>query len=208
MRGRERPFFSVDNERNIVVPIFIEHNGFSHFERLKEEISDWLLHDEPKPLEFNDDPDRVYFAQVIDIKTDETSRLGSDATIQFLSDSKYSLERNLTIIDTLTSTILGHKSTPWKSKTTFTANQTGYELKFNTPGKTALREINKIKLNYNFIAGDILEIDYSKRKVTLNGNDISNTVVILQSNFMELPIGDVEIMVNHRTEFYYNERYY
>lgn len=208
MRGRDRPFFAVDDEREITVPIFIEHIDFSHYERLKEEISAWLKHDEPKPLEFKDDPDRVYFAKVTNIETDQTNRLGSDATIHFLSDSKYSHERTILIDTSTTELIEGHKSTPWKTKTTFTENQTGYELQFNSPGKTDLREINKIKLNYNFIAGDVLEIDYSKRKVTLNGVDRTNTVVILQSNFMELPIGSVEFVANHRTELFYNERYY
>lgn len=208
MRGRVRPFFASENSRLIKVPVHIRHSGFAHFEKLKEEISFWLIHEEPKSLEFEDDPDRVYFAKVTDIEIEETHRLGSDVIIHFSCDSKYSLERTLTINDQLSSKIAGHKSTPWKSKTTFTEAKTGYELIFNSPGKTELREINKIKLNYNFIRGDVLEIDYSKRKVTVNGRDITNTVVILQSNFMELPIGDVEFVVDHKTEFYYYERYY
>ena len=208
MRGRERPFFSSPDGREIKVPVHIEHNGFSHYERLKEEISVWLKHDGPKSLEFKDDPDRVYFAEVSSIETDDTHPRGSDATIHFSCDSKYSLERQLTIHNELSTVVKGHKSTPWKTKTTFTANQSSYEIKFNAPGKSALRDINIIKLNYNFVKGDVLKIDYSKREVTLNGKDITNTVVILQSNFMELPIGNVEISASHVTDFYYNERYY
>lgn len=208
MRGRERPFFESDSGREISVPVFIKHSSFSHFERLKEEISVWLKHDDEKTLEFKDDPDRVYFATVTDIETTNTHRLGSDALIHFLSDSKYSQERQLTINSTLSSNIKGHKSTPWKTKTVFSTNQTGYELQFNSPGKSYLFDINKIKLNYNFIAGDVLEIDYLKRKVSVNGVDRSNILTIIQSNWMELPIGDVEFSANHRTEFYYHERYY
>lgn len=208
MRGRERPFFAVEDERNIEVPVFIKHNGFSHYERLKEDIAYWLKHEEPKPLEFRDDPDRVYFARVTDIDTTNTHPMGSDALIHFLSESKYSLERQLNINNELTSNIEGHKATAWKTKTIFAINRTGYEIQFNSPSKTSLRDIGKIKLNYNFSAGDILEIDYSKRLVKLNGKDITNTLVILQSNFMELPIDTVEFKSSDETNFYYHERYY
>src|SRR5690606_10226771 len=98
--------------------------------------------------------------------------------------------------------------TQWRTKTTFSAKQTGYELQFNLPGKTALKDICKIKLNGNFIQGDILEIDYRKRRVTLNQKDITNQLVILQSNFKELDIGNVEFTSNHKTDVFYHERYY
>src|SRR5699024_6546510 len=110
--------------------------------------------------------------------------------------------------NTSTRTIAGHKSTAWKTKTVFNSKQTGYELQFKAPGKGALRDINKIVVKGNFISGDMLEIDYSKRKITLNGNDISNQLVIMQSNYKELDIGTVDFSANHKTEIYYHERYY
>lgn len=222
--GRERPFFAplqrnyrgfenlIGTERGtrkISVPVGIRYRSLSDVERIKEGIAGWLVYDEPKILEFKDDPDRFYHAVVDDtINNGFLYNKSTEATISFFCGYKYSHERTITINPTATKLIEGHKSTPWKSKTTFTANQTGYELQFNNPGKTALRDINIIKLNYNFIKGDVLQINYSKRLITLNGNDITNTVSILQSNFMELPIGQVEFVANHRTEFYYNERYY
>lgn len=208
LRGRSRPFFASEDGREITVPVLITHNGFSHYQKLKEEIAEWLVHDEPKRLEFADDPDRLYWAKTTNIEQGDEHPRGSDATIHFKCDSKYSQERKLTVTSKLTHNIKGHKSTQWRTKTKFNTNQTGYELAFNSPGKTSLRGINKIKLNYDFIQGDILEIDYSKRKVTVNRKDITNTLVILQSNFMELPIGEVNFSVSHPTEFYYHERYY
>ncbi|GIN74035.1 hypothetical protein J14TS2_45100 [Bacillus sp. J14TS2] len=209
LRGRKRPFFERDGERRIEVPILIKHDGFSHYQKLKEEIAEWLIHEDAKELIFNDDDDdRRYFAMTDDIEEGDEYLDMSFATIVFICHSKYSDERTFTLNKSLTKSIDGHKSTPWKTKTTFSANQTGYEIKFNSPGKTDLRDINKVKLNYDFVAGDILEIGYSKRRVTLNGKDITNTVVILQSNFIELPIGQVEFTTNHKTEFYYHERYF
>lgn len=208
LRGRKRPFFEKDGERRIEVPILIKHDDFSHYQKLKEDMALWLKHDDPKALKFQDDNDRQYFAITEDIEEGDEFLDVSFATIVFICHSKYSGERTFTLNKSLTKTIDGHKPTPWKTKTTFSANQTGYEIKFNSPGKSDLREINKVKLNYDFVAGDILEIDYLKRKVTVNGVDRSNILVILQSNYTELPIGQVEFTANYKTEFYYHERYF
>lgn len=210
MSGKERPFFAEnENERNISVPLFIEHKGFTDLERKKEEVAHWLKHEELKKLEFSDDPDRLYLAKVIEIDMTNTHRFGTDVLVKFECSYKYSQERRVSCTNEISvENIIGHKPTQWKTKTTFTANQTGYEIKFNAPGKTALRDVNIIKLNFNFKKGDVLQIDYSKREVLLNGKDITNTLVIIQSNFMELPIGQVEFTANHATEFYYHERYY
>ena len=224
LRGRIRPFFAplsrsskfdsglirTDRGHRIIeVPVFIEYDGISHFRSLTEEIAEWLVHDEPKILEFADEPDRIYFAVVDDTVSENIVRNnGTDVIIKFVCGYKYSQERNIKIEEQTAKTINGHKPTMWKTKTTFTENQSSYEIKFNTPGKIDLRDINIIKLNYNFVKGDVLEIDYSKREVTVSGIDITNTVVILKSNFMELPIGQVEFTASHDTEIYYYERYY
>lgn len=208
LRDRKRPFFEKDGERVIEVPILIKHNGFSDYQKHKEDVAEWLIHEEPKELIFEDDDDRRYFAKVDDIDEGDEYQTMAMATVIFICHSKYSLERTLTIDTTATESIKGHKSTPWKTKTTFEENQSGYELQFNSPGKSDLRYIGKIKLNYNFQRGDVLEIDYSKRKVTVNGVDRSNILVILQSNYMELPVGEVQLEASHETELFYSERYY
>lgn len=208
LRGRSRPFFESADGREVSVPILIKHESFSHYQKLKEEIACWLKHGEPKTLEFKDDADRVYFAKIIKIDQGEEHPRGSEATLHFECHSKYSHERTIKIDATKTETIKGHKSTPWKTKTTFTEKQTSYELIFNTPGKSDLRDICKIKLNYDFVKGDVLVVDYNKRKITVNGVDRSNILIILESNYMELPIGDVEFEASHETELFYHERYY
>lgn len=222
LRGRIRPFFAplsrdkkFDNNlvktdrghRVIEVPVFIKYDNLEHFRALTEDIAGWLVHDKPKVLSFKDEPDRIYYALVDDtMNEDFLYNIGTESVIKFICGYKYSQER---IIEaTGTHDIKGHTSTTWKTKTVFTSNQTGYTLQFNAPGKTELKDINKIVLNGTFRSGDILEIDYKRRRVELNGNDVTNQLVILQSNWIELPIRNVEFEANHKTEVFYHERYY
>lgn len=223
IKSKGRPFFTPLNRNYMdkaysdlrtdkgvtVLPVYvhIEFDNFTDFERKKEDMAQWLIHDEPKILSFSDDPERIFWAAVDgSIDYDNAYPTAADAVIKFICGYKYSTEKQITA--TGTKNISGHLPTIWRTKTTFTANQTGYELQFNLPGKTALRDICKIKLNGNFISGDVLEILYSKRKILLNNNDITNQLVILQSNFKELDIGQVIFTSSHETTFYYHERYY
>lgn len=222
LRGRIRPFFAplsryskfdsrlvkTDRGHRIIdVPVFIKYENLEEYRSLTEDIAEWLVHDDPKKLEFADEPDRLYFAMVDNtISENIVLKNGTNVFIRFVCGYKYSQER--TISATGTNEIKGHKSTPWRTKTTFASDQVGYDFKFNAPGKTALRDINKIKLNYSFKNNDVLEIDYSKRRVLVNGKDVTNTLVIIQSNFMELPIGQVEFESSNDTEVFYHERYY
>lgn len=222
LRGRMRPFIAplirdkkfdshlVKTDRGhrfIEVPVFIKYDSLEHFRTLTEDIAEWLVHDEPKVLSFKDEPDRMYYALVDDtMNEDFLYNIGTESVIKFICGYKYSQER--TIQATGNHTIAGHTSTSWRTKTVFSSNVTGYELQFNAPGKTALRDINKIVVKGNFISGDTLEVDYSKRKIKLNGKDISNQLVIIQSNYRELDIGSVEFSSSYKTEIYYHERYY
>lgn len=173
-----------------------------------EEVALWLNTDDVAPLIFDDQPNRIYWS-ILDGAVDEEEIVSfAKASLEFLCLDKTSLERKLTINNTLTSNIGGHESTTWKTKTIFTTNQTGYTLQFNSPGETDLKDINKIVLNGSFRSGDILEIFYKSRSVKLNGKDISNQLVIMQSNWTALPVGNIEVESNHKTELFYHERYY
>ncbi len=224
LRGRQREFFApITNEskfsshlvkqdrghRTLIIPIWIKYKNMKELRGITEDMAKWLVHSEPKTLEFEDEPDRLYWAVVDDTINEETLyNQGTEATITFIAGYKYSHERTIDVNLTANEPIEGHKSTTWKSRTTFTSNQSVFELEFKQEGKEKLRDITKIRLKYNFVEGDIMEIDYSKRKVTVNGEDISNTIVILKSNFAELPIGKVDFEASHKTDVIYSERYY
>lgn len=225
LRGRERPAWAskdreisdshrliktTTNAREISVPVKIDHKGFSDLQKIKEDLAGWLVTKNPKPLEFADDPNRFYLA-VVDGEMDLDEFLyWGEGLIKFVCPDpfKYSDQKQINVNLTNNKVIDGHESTLWKTKTTFTSSASSYELQFNSQDKTELRDICKLKLNYDFIRGDILEIDYRKRKITVNGVDRSNILSILQSNYMELPIGQVSFNASHATNLYYNERYY
>lgn len=222
LRGRTRPFFAplirekkFDNSlvktdrghRVIETPVFISYENIEHFRTLTEDIAGWLVQDEPKKLIFKDEPDRMYFALVNDTMNEEfLYNIGTESLITFICGYKYSLEKELEA--TGTHNIKGHKSTFWRTRTEFTSKASQYTLQFNAPDKSDLRDINKIVINFNFTVGDILEIDFLKRQIKINDVDISNTLSIISSNYMELPIGDVEFSATEETNIFYNERYY
>ena len=50
--------------RVITVPVLVKAENISDLQKVKEDMADWLVHDEPKELIFKDEPDRVYYALV------------------------------------------------------------------------------------------------------------------------------------------------
>lgn len=94
--------------------------------------------------------------------------------------------------------IAGQTEMPWTSKTTFTAPQSQYVLE-SIKGK--------ITLNYEFISGDVLEIDYETRDIKLNGV-ILDVGLSLNSVWFDLSVGDMWFVASHVTELSYRERFY
>lgn len=173
-----------------------------------EEIALWLNTDDVAPLIFDDQPNRIYWS-ILDGSVDEEEIVSfAKASFEFLCVDKTGLEKSVLIDGSETVNVNGHIPTFWRTHTEFTANVTGYELAFTPADKGELKDINKIVLNGDFRSGDVLEIDYSKRRVMLNNRDISNQLVIIQSNYKELDIGSVEVSSSVPTTVYYHERYY
>src|SRR5690606_10709604 len=50
--------------REIVVPVIINAENIKDLQKIKEDMAERLVHDEPKELIFKDEPDRVYYAVV------------------------------------------------------------------------------------------------------------------------------------------------
>lgn len=195
-RVRKRRFASME----LPVPITIKSD--QPIEMLIEDMSNWLVHDEPKKLEFVDAPNRYYLARYNGMEYLKRNPYYAMGTIFFYLPEGYRFGKtnDLNIISTFqTFNILGQDKTPWTSKTTFTSSANQYILETNQGGK--------IILNYNFIAGDVLEIDYKKRKVTLNGN-LLQTAISIYSHWFDLKPGQMQIRASHQTTLTYTERYY
>ena len=50
--------------RVITVPVLVKAENISDLQKTKEDMAEWLVHDEPKELILKDEPDRVYYAVV------------------------------------------------------------------------------------------------------------------------------------------------
>ncbi len=217
LRGRDRPFWAnrthnID-ERNrvrktstdpriITVPILIMHDGFSDLQRKKEDIANWLVHDEVKTLKFIDDPNRHYHALVDGILDHEEASYWADGEITFVCPMPFKLGETKPINLTTTNqtfNITGQVETPWTSRTVFTESASQFKIESSNG-------LNII-LNYGFIKGHVLEIDYNTRDVFLKGNDLS-VAIDLRTEWFELPVGNVVLKASHPTEVTYTERYY
>lgn len=50
--------------RAINIPVKVESKGGENLQKLKEDLAEWLVHDDVKELVFDDEPDRTYYAVV------------------------------------------------------------------------------------------------------------------------------------------------
>src|SRR5690606_21362929 len=71
------------------VTVFNKADDISDLQKVKEDLAEWLIHDEPKELVFKDEPDRTYYA-VVDgsLDLDELVRWG-EGVITFICPDPY-----------------------------------------------------------------------------------------------------------------------
>ena len=63
--------------RELEITIVIESQSFTELKVMAEDLADWLVTDEPKPLIFDDEPHRVYYAMIDGgMEMDEIVRVG------------------------------------------------------------------------------------------------------------------------------------
>lgn len=186
---------------DLILPVPVTIYGNPTIEDLNEDLTKWLVHEEPKKLSFKDRPDRYYLAEYESMDLDER-KYRAKGTINFYlaQGYRFGADELLNLTDVMSPfNIKGQVETPWKSKTIFTVPQSQFFIR-GYFGRN-------ITLNYNFIAGDVLEIDYETRDIFLNGNDLA-VALSLESNWFDLPTGNVYLRASHPTELVYTERYY
>lgn len=75
--------------RVITVPVLVKAKNISDLQKIKEDMAEWLIHDEPKELIFKDEPDRVYYALVDgELELDEIFSTGQ-GEITFICPDPY-----------------------------------------------------------------------------------------------------------------------
>lgn len=188
-------------ELPIPVPVIVEPNGLS-LDDIKVDVNGWLSQEADKVLKFNFYPKYHYMARLEKIHwIDETEHL-MKGTIHFVcTEVPYRLgfKESLEINSSLQRYIIGGQvETPWQSKTTFTERTDQFVLESNK---------GKLIINYGFIVGDLLEIDYKSRDIKLNGVLI-DVGLSLESVWFDLDVGEMKFKASHETELVYTERYY
>ncbi|RHW33516.1 distal tail protein Dit [Oceanobacillus profundus] len=198
-RGRHR-VRKVDTEPvPIPVTLRIEADSKEDLLNKAEEVAEWLNTDKEAPLIFDDRPSRTHWAILNGAVEEEEIVSFSTASLEFISLYKTG-ETQIINVNTTSEQheIKGQLKTPWTIDVTFTKNTNRFEL---WAGDIYLQ------LNYEFVEGDKLIVEYTGRKVTLNGNDLRKSVS-MSSNFDELNPGRVSFRSSHAAKIIYDERYY
>ncbi|HDX9706397.1 TPA: phage tail family protein [Bacillus thuringiensis] len=83
--------------RKILVPIALLYDSAEEAEKLKEEIADWLVTDQPCELIFDDEKDRTFLAVVDEtLDLDQLVNLG-EGTLTFICPMPYKLGKEQTV---------------------------------------------------------------------------------------------------------------
>ncbi len=150
--------------RPLPIPVLIKAKDIPDLQKLKENFAAWLVHDDPKPLILDDEPDRTYYA-VVDgsFDPDELVNFGQ-GVIPFICPDpyKYGSEKTVTL-GTGSINNEGTVESPLIFNVTFTAAASEYKITHQESG-------GFIRVIWNFVAGDKLVIDLAKRKVIINDN--------------------------------------
>ncbi|TWK27438.1 distal tail protein Dit [Bacillus licheniformis] len=85
----------------------------------------------------------------------------------------------------------------------FESDATSYEVQLLKEDGTIDK---RIKVNFNFIKGDTLVIDFEKRKVIINGKVNMNALLML-SRWFDIPVGDCTIKTTHKSSISFRKAY-
>jgi predicted phage tail component-like protein len=153
------------NPRPLPVPVMLEGENVSDLQRVKEDMAAWLLTDAPVPLTFSDEPDRIYYAWIDGAFDHEELVEIGQGVIPFVCPDgyKYGRPREVSLSDPYSLTVEGHVDVSPIFTVKFTSPASQYVITDSKTGK-------KVRVKFNFVAGDVLEIDLTKRKVKINGN--------------------------------------
>ena len=185
----------------IPVDILVDGENRDDFQQNAEDLAAWLVTDETEILEFSTHPGRRYLAAINGGVDPRGTVSFSQTRVEFVVIDILGEDRQIPVPTSFaTAVITGQEKTPWNSRTKFSASASSYTLETNKGGR--------IELKYSFVAGDVLEIDYEKRKITLNGKNIQTALQIVPTRWFMLEPGAVQMKASHETTVEYTERFY
>jgi predicted phage tail component-like protein len=149
------------------------------------EVADWLDADQPEEFIASDEPTLKDFAILDgDIDLDEVFKVGF-GTLVFLCPDPYSIGAektvSLTAGTTKTFTMEGTaRSFPIVTATANSASSSFVVSRGDDKGND-----DKVEIIFNFVGGEVVEIDFNTGKVTINGT-INQQTITLDSDFWSL----------------------
>lgn len=186
--------------REIHVKFKLEDNTNEGFRDRFNQLS-FALSSSKKELKFTDE-DAYFYATLesCDLPEEDSNEVVGTLIFICSDPAKYKAERTVNVTTSLAShTITSQSDTTWASRTVFSAAGTNYTIENDKGGK--------IVLNYNFSAGDIVEIDYEKRLIKLNGV-AHMTLLSLASKWFKLQPGVNRLKASRATTITYRETFY
>lgn len=186
-------------DANLPVPIRISSN--QRIESLKEDMSTWLIHDEPKKLIFKDNPNRYYLAYYEGMELSERPKYAKGYINFYLPQAyRFGLEKIINVTSQPSvHTISGQVEVPWTIEVVFTKATNTLEIE----GSNNFY----LLLAYEFVVGDRLTLKLDGRKALLNGEDLRHSYRMI-SNFVHLQPGQFTVQASHNCSLKYDERYY
>lgn len=171
---------------------------------VRKEITDmtYKLGREPYKISFSFSEGLYYLGHVVSVNFDEEHAYVAKGSITFYTDYPYLIGDGNTITVTPAGNyfeIAGQLPSNWSSRTTFTSPQSEFILE-SADGK--------IKLTYEFIKGDVLEIDSLNRNIKLNSEIDLDVGLSLNSAWFDLKPNYLTLSASHETEITYTEKYY
>lgn len=182
-------------------PIGFTVEGEEHEQELLDELKAWLLTDEDVEIEFDNVPGKTYIGRVTDELGDyarPAPRLRS-GTLTFLCKPYKNGDKIIRTIDGSVFNYVGTAPTYPVITCTFSASETSFTVE-NQDGL-------KVKVNYNFQANDVLELDFETQKVSINGVVQMPALAWTVSDWFAIAPGDNKITSSHPAEMEYVERW-
>ncbi|NPC91226.1 phage tail family protein [Bacillus sp. WMMC1349] len=187
--GRPGAYLRRTKTKPRILAVNLLIKGVDDLQKAKEEIADWLITDEPEALIFPDEPDRTYYGMIDgEGQLTELFKFGK-GTINFICPDPYKHgSEHFFDIGSLSDPI-GHVQSAGTIpiypivECTFTEAVDKYEVQL-------LNDDASVKafvlLNFDFIAGDQLILDFANRSAALNGED-KKTAYHHTSDFFKIP---------------------
>ncbi|MCL1949761.1 MAG: phage tail family protein [Turicibacter sp.] len=186
--------------RMISVPVAFKFRDRKDFNEIMERISSHLLALTAKPLIFDLEPERQFFAKVDERFTVAPGNGVAEGSISFICHDPYKYAVDPVV--TNATAIQNRGSAPCHPNflVQFTASRNEFVITNATTGRTQ-------RVLWNFAAGDVLEIDSAKRRISINGRAQMHAFDFM-SQWIELAPGINNLQANHgfMTDFF--ERWY